>query len=79
MKIPWMYVASEGWIVDNDGNVIASVDVDDEQGNTIAAAPDLLAALEEALAHAMRPDDTAPHDFVLNEWRALIAKARGGA
>ncbi len=61
--------------------VIASVlDADVYVGNAalIAAAPDLLAACERALADASEPDGVV-HVKVLEAMQSAIAKAKGGA
>ena len=52
---------------------------DDETGNLLAAAPELLAALETALRHMEIEHGERANDFeAITGARAAIAKARGG-
>lgn len=67
---------------DEDTGYRLTVNVDGEAGiHLIAAAPDLLGACKYALARFTHGPEaiTNPNDAILDDLRAAIAKAEGGA
>ena len=71
----------DGMVYDQDGQTIAIMDKDDSRGPLLAAAPDLLEALKMLLD---RLDYHGNIDMIreegpINDARAAIAKAEGGA
>jgi len=97
---PWKFDAATGEILYNDGQLplpqVATVQSDNTQveqyeadGNLIAAAPDLLAALKEIAAWDTEPNDVEDPDneheqgyaagrrYCARMARAAVAKAEG--
>ena len=73
---PWTpYGLDWRMVVDKDSEVIADVRTHDADARLIAAAPDLLAALEALMTEAC--DDIAHQDEHTEAAEAAIAKAKG--
>ena len=74
---PWNVYALDWRSVEAMGRVVADVRTSDDDARLIAAAPDLLAALEQVVALAGGVVVREPG--LLAECRAAIARARGEA
>ncbi len=85
---PWVATGFEGIVVnDSKDRTLAlapgsSTNLEEMKANArlIAAAPDMLAALQDIMAESSRDDDD--HDVIATiqgVCRAVIAKAKGGA
>jgi transcription antitermination factor NusA-like protein len=70
-----------GSMIGTNGKTIATVWRSPENARLIASAPDLLAALQTALAFAVDVDSASQDDLdaVITQARAAIAKATGGS
>ena len=80
---PW-YLNSRGWVVQSTGDIVTRLECSNNKeadARLIAAAPELLAALESVLPdleHYVATHGPGP-DKRLAIARAAIAKAKGGA
>lgn len=80
----WIYMPARGEVVCVGKGVIAELVVtgdEDETGRKMAAAPDLLAALQDFMANASGDTESCGHSFEcvcrFDKAKAAIAKALG--
>jgi hypothetical protein len=81
---PWAYEqesdnSADFWVFQAHGPTRVAVEVSERDAALIAAAPDLLAALQRIIRAADRMPIDSPLDGIIDEARAAIARATGQA